>query len=132
MNRLDFYRKKQAGEKITMVTCYDYTSARILAHTSVDCLLVGDSAAMTMHGHKDTVPATLSMMAFHTASVARGAGGKFIICDLPFLSYRKSLSQNVTAAQQLFQAGANAVKLESAAGNIKLIRHLVESGIPVM
>lgn len=132
MNSLDFYKKKAAGEKITMLTCYDYTSARILSQTSVDCLLVGDSVAMTMHGHKDTVSATLDMMCFHTAAVSRGAPNKFLICDLPFLSYRKSLSQNVSAAQALMQAGAHAVKLESAAGNTKLIKHLVESGIPVM
>jgi 3-methyl-2-oxobutanoate hydroxymethyltransferase len=132
MNSLDFYRKKQSGEKISMITCYDYTSARILAGTSVDCLLVGDSAAMTMHGYKDTLLATLPMMCLHTKAVARGAGDKFIISDLPFLSYRKSLSKNVSAAEGLIQAGAQAVKLESAAGNIKLIKHLVESGIPVM
>ncbi len=132
MNSLDFYRKKHLGEKISMITCYDYTSARILAATSIDCLLVGDSAAMTMHGHKDTLSATLAMMCFHTQAVARGAGDKFIVSDMPFLSYRKSLSKNVSSAQALIQAGAHAVKLESAAGNTKLIRHLVESGIPVM
>lgn len=132
MNRLDFYKKKQSNEKITMITCYDYTSARILSQTSIDCLLVGDSAAMTMHGYKDTVAATLPMMALHTAAVSRGASNKFLIADLPFLSYRKSLSRNVSAAQTLMQAGAHAVKLESAAGNTRLIQHLVESGIPVM
>ncbi|SRR5579883_157082 len=128
----DFYKKKAANEKITMVTCYDYTSARIVAQTDVDCLLVGDSAAMTMHGFKDTLPATLEMMVFHTAAVSRGAGNKFLISDLPFLAYRKSLSKNITAVQSLMQAGAQAVKLEGAAGNISFIRHLVESGIPVM
>ncbi len=132
MNSLDFYRKKQSGEKISMITCYDYTSARILADTSVDCLLVGDSVAMTMHGYKDTLLATLPMMCLHTKAVVRGAGDKFIISDMPFLSYRKSLSKNVSAAESLIQAGAQAVKLESATGNTKLIKHLVESGIPVM
>lgn len=132
MNRLDFHMKKLNNEKITMITCYDYTSARIVSKTSIDCVLVGDSAAMTMHGYKDTVPATLEMMEFHTRAVARGLENKFLISDLPFLSYRKSLTHNVSAAQRLFQAGANAVKLESAAGNATLIRHLVESGIPVM
>lgn len=132
MNIFDFYKKKIQGDKISMITCYDYTSARILATTSVDCLLVGDSVAMTMHGFKDTLSATLPMMCFHTAAVARGAGDKFIVSDLPFMSYRKSLSKNVSAAESLIQAGARAVKLESAAGNIKLIQHLVESGIPVM
>ncbi|RDI48104.1 3-methyl-2-oxobutanoate hydroxymethyltransferase [Aquicella lusitana] len=132
MNVLDFYTKKQKGDKISMITCYDYTSARLLAETPVDCLLVGDSVAMTMHGYKDTLSATLEMMCFHTSAVSRGAGNKFIVGDMPFLSYRKSLSKNVTAAQVLMQAGAHAVKLECAAGNAKLVRHLTESGIPVM
>jgi 3-methyl-2-oxobutanoate hydroxymethyltransferase len=132
MNVLDFYKKKAAKSKISMITCYDYTSAMILADTHVDCLLVGDSVAMTMHGFKDTISATLDMMSLHTAAVSRGAGNKFIVSDLPFMSYRKSLSKNVLSAQQLIQAGAHAVKLEGAVGNDKLIRHLTESGIPVM
>lgn len=132
MNVLDFVRKKEKKEKISMVTCYDYTSACMLADTSVDCLLVGDSVAMTIHGYKDTLSATLEMMCFHTAAVSRGAAKKFIISDLPFLSYRKSLSKNVTAAQALMQAGAHAIKLEGASGNLNLVRHLTESGIPVM
>src|ERR1700677_3892547 len=132
MNVLDFAKKKQAAEKITMVTCYDYTSARILAQTEVDVLLVGDSLAMTMHGFKDTLCASVKMMEWHTAAVVRVAGNKFILGDLPFLSYRLSLSKSVAAAGALMRAGAHAVKLEGAKGNLKLIRHLVESGIPVM
>jgi 3-methyl-2-oxobutanoate hydroxymethyltransferase len=132
MNIFDFIKKKNCGDKISMITCYDYTSACILSQTTVDCLLVGDSVAMTMHGFKDTLSATLDMMCFHTAAVGRGAGNKFIVSDLPFLSYRKSLSQNISAAQMLMQAGAHAIKLEGATGNLKLIKHLVESGIPVM
>jgi len=129
---MHLFKKKKAKEKISVVTCYDYTSAKILANTAIDCLLVGDSAAMVMHGFKDTLPATVDMMCYHTAAVARGAGDKLIVTDLPFLSYRKSLSQNVAAVQALMQAGAHAVKLEGAAGNVKLIRYLVESGVPVM
>lgn len=132
MNILDFYKRKMSGDKMSMITCYDYTSARILAQTATDILLVGDSAAMTMHGYKDTVSATLDMMCFHTSAVSRGAGNQFIVSDLPFLSYRKSLSQNVTAAQRLMQAGAHSIKLEGASGNLKLIRHLTDSGVPVM
>ncbi len=132
MNMLDFYQKKIRQEKISMVTCYDYTNAKILSQTSVDCLLVGDSVAMTMHGYKNTLAATLEMMTFHTAAVSRGAGDKFIVSDLPFLSYRKSLSKNVSAAQALIQAGAHAVKLENVSGNEIFIKHLTESGIPVM
>ena len=115
MNIFDFVKMKQNSEKITMVTCYDYTSARIVAQTSVDCLLVGDSVAMTMHGHKDTLSATIEMISFHTSAVSRGAGDKFIVADLPFLSYRKSLSENL-AAQILIQAGAQ--QLNGPAGNL--------------
>jgi 3-methyl-2-oxobutanoate hydroxymethyltransferase len=132
MNIFDFYKKKQKKEKISMVTCYDYTSARLLAETSIDCLLVGDSVAMTMHGFKDTLSATLEMMILHIAAVSRGAKGKFIVGDVPFLSCRKSLDQSVSSVQAMMQAGAHAVKIEGATGNIELIRHLTESGVPVM
>lgn len=132
MNVLDFYKKKQRQEKISMLTCYDYTSARIIADTEVDCLLVGDSVAMTMHGFPNTLAATVEIMALHIAAVARGAPKKFIVGDLPFLSYRQNLSENIAAVTKLMQAGAHAVKLEGAAGNLDLIKHLVESGVPVM
>jgi 3-methyl-2-oxobutanoate hydroxymethyltransferase len=132
MNIFDFYKKKSKHEKISMVTCYDYTSARTLAATHVDCLLVGDSVAMTMHGFKDTISATVEMMVAHTAAVSRGAGNKFIVSDVPFLACRKSLSESVHVAQLLMQAGAHAIKIEGAAGNLDLIKHLTESGIPVM
>lgn len=132
MNSQLFTQKKQAQEKIAVLTCYDYTTAKILNDSTLDALLVGDSLAMTMHGFKDTVMATLTMMELHTAAVSRGAKDKFIISDLPFLSYRKSLRQSVSAAETLMRAGAHALKLEGAAGNLKLISHLVESGIPVM
>jgi 3-methyl-2-oxobutanoate hydroxymethyltransferase len=128
----DFSSYKKQQRKISMVTCYDYTSAKILANSSVDCILVGDSAAMTMHGFQNTVSATLDMMSYHVAAVYRGAPHQFIIGDLPFLSYRKDLKSNVEAAGTLIQAGAQAVKLEGADGNLELIQHLVKSGIPVM
>lgn len=128
----DFYAMKNSKQKISMVTCYDYTSARLIANTEVNCVLVGDSAAMTMHGHKDTIPATLEMMVFHTQAVCRGIGNKFVIADIPFLACRSSKSKNIAAVKQLMQAGAHAVKIEGAAGNLALIQHLTESGIPVM
>jgi len=132
MNIFDFQRKKQSNEKISMLTCYDYTSARIVANTSIDCLLVGDSVAMTMHGFKDTLAATLDMMCMHTEAVNRGAPNKFIVGDLPFLSYRKSITKSVEAAERLMKSGANAIKLEGAIGNEKFIRHMTDSGVPVM
>jgi 3-methyl-2-oxobutanoate hydroxymethyltransferase len=131
-NVTDFYKKKLAHEKISMVTCYDYTSACLLNKTKVDCLLVGDSLAMTMHGYESTVFATIDMMCMHTQAVARGAKDKWIVGDLPFLSYRGSLNHSVKAAQKLMQAGAHSLKLEGAEGNLKLIRHLTASGVPMM
>ncbi|HEX2549526.1 MAG TPA: 3-methyl-2-oxobutanoate hydroxymethyltransferase [Gammaproteobacteria bacterium] len=132
MNIFDFQRKKESHEKISMLTCYDYTSARIVANTAIDCILVGDSVAMTMHGFKDTIAATLDMMCMHTEAVHRGAPKKFIVSDLPFLSYRKSLKNSVEATERLMKAGANAIKLEGAIGNEKFIRHITDSGVPVM
>jgi ketopantoate hydroxymethyltransferase len=93
MNVLDFQKMKEQGRKISMVTCYDYSSARAVAESSIDCILVGDSLAMTMHGFPNTLPATTAMIALHTAAVARGAPSKFIVADLPFLSYRKGLKE---------------------------------------
>jgi len=132
MNVLKFSEKKITKQKIVILTCYDYSTAKILNESSLDALLIGDSLAMTMHGFKDTVMATLLMMELHTAAVSRGAPSKFIISDLPFLSYRQSVSRSVIAAKKLMQAGAQAIKLEGAAGNLSLIAYLVESGIPVM
>jgi 3-methyl-2-oxobutanoate hydroxymethyltransferase len=128
----DFGHYKKENKKITMVTCYDYTSAKILSNSSVDCILVGDSVAMVLHGFETTVSATLDMIASSIAAVRRGTPHSFIIGDLPLLSYRKNKTANVNAVTRLIQAGANAVKLEGADGNLKLIKHLVESGIPVM
>jgi 3-methyl-2-oxobutanoate hydroxymethyltransferase len=132
LNIHDFHSKKQNKQKISMLTCYDYWSAQLLAESSVDCLLVGDSGAMIMHGHSTTLPMEMNLMAQHVAAVARGAPTKFIIGDLPFGSYRQGQDQAVKAACQLMQAGASAVKLEGASGNLALVRHLVDSGIPVM
>lgn len=127
-----FRQRKAAASKITVVTCYDTAFARLLAQTEIDCLLVGDSVAMVVHGHANTIPADLAMMTLHTAAVARGAGSKFIVADMPFLEHRKGQALAVTAAQALLQAGAHAIKLEGAAGNLDLIQNLVEGGVPVM
>ncbi len=132
MNVLDFQKMKDEGRKISMVTCYDYSSARAVAESSVDCILVGDSLAMTMHGHPNTLSATTAMMALHTAAVARGAPSKFIVADLPFLSYRKGLKEAMDSVHELMSAGAHAVKLEGVRGHAEIVRHIVDSGVPVM
>lgn len=128
----DFQKGKADGKPITMVTCYDAATAKILNATSVDALLVGDSCAMVVHGFDSTVHATVEMIAMHTAAVRRGAPDKVIVADLPFLSNRKGVDAAMDAVDQLMKAGANAVKLERRKGNIQLIEHIVESGVPVM
>ena len=132
MNAAEFRERKIKGEQVTMVTCYDHWSAKILAASPVDLILVGDSAVMVMHGQADTIPATVEMLAAHVAAVRRGAPKKYIVADLPFLSFRGDLNSNMRHVQMLLQAGANSVKLEAYDGNADFIRHLVQSGIPVM
>jgi 3-methyl-2-oxobutanoate hydroxymethyltransferase len=128
----EFARAKKAHRKISIVTAYDAWSARLVARSQVDAILVGDSAAMVVHGHDTTLPATLSLMATHTRAVARAAGGKFVIADLPFLSYRKGLPAAMTAVGLLVRNGAQAVKLEGVDGHGDVIKQIVGSGVPVM
>ena len=128
----DFLPAKLEGRKLSMVTCYDYSFARLLASSPVDGILVGDSVAMVMHGHPSTVTASLDMMRIHTEAVARGAGGKFIVADMPFLSFRKGVAAALDAAHVLISAGANAVKLEGVDGHEDVVERMVQSGIPVM
>jgi 3-methyl-2-oxobutanoate hydroxymethyltransferase len=132
MNVQEFLRKKQNNERISMVTCYDAWSAKLIAGTDIDCVLVGDSLAMVVYGHDTTLPVDTDTMAAHTAAVRRGAPDKFIIGDMPFLSYRRGRDMAVENAGRLMQAGAQAIKLEGADGNVETVRYLVESGIPVM
>ena len=128
----EFARAKAAGRKISIVTAYDAWSARLVARSNVDAILVGDSAAMVVHGHDTTLPATLSLMAMHTRAVARAAAGKFVIADLPFLSYRKGIPAAMSAVGLLVRNGAQAVKLEGVEGHADVIRQIVGSGVPVM
>lgn len=132
MNVRDFQQMKDEGRRISMITCYDYSSARAVADSNIDCILVGDSLAMTMHGFPTTLSATTAMMALHTAAVAKGAPAKFIIADLPFLSYRKGLKDAMDSVHELMSAGAHAVKLEGVRGHADIVRHIVDSGVPVM
>jgi len=132
MNILDFQVCKERNEKIVMLTCYDYTSARIVQESDVDVILVGDSAAMVMHGFGTTIPADIKMMCQHIESVARGTKNKFIVGDMPFLSFRQSRTDNMRAVASVMKAGAHAVKLEGIEGNGETIAHIVKSGVPVM
>ncbi len=128
----DFAQAKIERRTLSMVTCYDYTFARLLSKSPIDAILVGDSVAMVMHGHPSTLHATVDMMRLHTEAVSRGASGKFVIADMPFLSYRKGIAPALNAAQALLTAGAHAVKLEGIDGHEDVVHQLVQSGIPVM
>lgn len=124
--------KKNTDEKVVMVTCYDYWSSKILKDTDIDCILVGDSSAIVMQGEFTTINATTDIIAFHTRAVAKGCNNKFIVADMPFLSYRSGMESAMKTVQTLMQSGAHAVKLEGADGNLELIQYIVESGVPVM
>jgi 3-methyl-2-oxobutanoate hydroxymethyltransferase len=128
----DFLRAKTEGRKLSMVTCYDYTFARLLSRTAIEGILVGDSAAMVMHGYPSTLPASVELLRLHTEAVVRGAAGKFVVADMPFLSFRKGLAEALDSALVFMTAGAHAVKLEGVDGHEDVIQRMVQSGIPVM
>jgi len=132
MTILDFKKNKNENKPISMMTCYDSWSAAIIEESNMDCILVGDSLAMTMHGHDSTIPADADLMALHTAAVRKGAPTSFIISDMPFLSFRKGLVPAMDTVEKLMRAGANAVKLEGISGHDDIISHIVDSGVPVM
>ena len=129
---IDFQTMKRENKKISLVTCYDYWSARILDESNIDAVLVGDSAANVMHGFDTTINAELEMMCYHTGAVKRGLKNKFLIADLPFLAHKKGDVYFAEAVDRLMKAGAQAVKLEGAKGNIDLIKNITEAGVPVM
>lgn len=114
-----------------MITCYDATFARIVDQTDIDCILIGDSCSMVMHGETTTIPAKMEWMVEHTRSVRNGTS-KYIVADMPFLTTRKGIEYATDCAGQLLVAGANCVKIEGVFGQEEILRHLVMSGIPVM
>lgn len=132
MNVQDFVVAKRDGRKLSLTTCYDWWSARILDETPVDAILVGDSAAMVMHGHPTTIPATPEVMALHIAAVSRGAPGKLLIGDMPFPSHRMGITAAMQVVDEFLTAGAHAVKLEGIEGHADVIRQIAGSGVPVM
>ncbi len=128
---IEFKKAKLDNKKISMVTCYDYWSARILDESNIDAILVGDSAAMVMHGFETTINAEVEMMCYHIAAVKRGLKNKLLIADLPFLSHRKGIDFLMNVIDKFMKCGAQAVKIE-AAEDIQIIEHVIKSGIPVM
>ena len=125
--------RKQSGEKITMLTAYDYTTARIEDECGVDAILVGDSLGMVMLGYENTLPVTMEDMIHHTKAVARGAENAFVVADMPFMSYQTSVYDAVVNAGRLIkEGGAQAVKLEGGAEVCEQIKAIVDASIPVV
>lgn len=129
----DFKRCKQDGEKITMITAYDYTYAKLAEEAGIEVILVGDSLGMTMLGYEDTLAVTMEDMIHHTRAVRRGAKLPFLVVDMPFMSYHVSTEKTIENAGRLMkETGANAVKMEGGAFMAERIRTVVEAQIPVM
>ncbi|MGC8867681.1 MAG: 3-methyl-2-oxobutanoate hydroxymethyltransferase [Elusimicrobiales bacterium] len=128
----DFYSFKKGNGKISMITCYDWTSAIILSKTPIDAVLVGDSIAMTIYGYNSTIYATAQMMQAHTYAVKKALSDKLVITDMPFMTFRKGKYYAVDVAGEFVKAGADAVKIEGLDGHEDVIEHLVKSGIAVM
>lgn len=124
---------KQAGEKISMLTAYDYSFAKIIDGAGIDVILVGDSASNVMAGHETTLPITLDQMIYHAASVIRGVQRCLVVVDLPFGTYQSNSEIALASAIRIMkETGAHAIKLEGGAEVIESIKKIVSAGIPVM
>ena len=124
---------KQKGEKIAMLTAYDYTTAKIIDEVGIPLILVGDSLGMVVLGYETTIPVTTEEMLHHTKAVVRGAKQAMIVGDMPFMTYHISVSQALeNAARFIQEGGAQAVKLEGGVTVAEKVQRIVECGIPVM
>ncbi len=124
---------KKGKEKITMLTCYDYLMAKIIAETDIDIILVGDSLGTVIKGEKNTLSVTIEEVIYHLKNVRRGAPDKIIVGDMPFLSYGTSIDESVKNAGRLIKEGlANAIKLEGGKEIAPLVKAMTNIGIPVM
>ncbi len=124
---------KQRGEKIAMLTAYDYSMATILDDAGLDVLLVGDSASNVMAGHETTLPITLDQMIYHAQSVVRGAKRAFVVVDLPFGSYQGNSKEALNSAIRIMkESGAHGVKLEGGTEISESVSRIITAGIPVM
>ncbi|MBV6493423.1 MAG: 3-methyl-2-oxobutanoate hydroxymethyltransferase [Turneriella sp.] len=133
MNIHDFAKKKEAGEKITVVTCYDHAFARLVARTSIDAILVGDSLGNVIQGNPNTLSVTLDEIIYHTKIVRKGAPQTFLIADLPFMSYQTRVEDALYSAGRILkETGADAVKLEGGSFVVEQVKKMVQSGIPVV
>lgn len=125
--------QKRCGDKITMLTAYDYTTAKIIDQCGVNSILVGDSLGMVMLGYENTLPVTMEDMIHHTAAVSKAAENAFVVADMPFMSYQVSVQDAVFNAGRLIkEGGAQAVKLEGGADVCDRISAIVKASIPVV
>ncbi len=130
---LDFMEMKNKGEKITFLTAYDFPMASFCEKACMDMVLVGDSAAMVVHGLSGTLPMTMDQMIQHSQAVRRGAPDTFVIGDMPFLSYQVSRESAIENAGRFFkEAGVDAIKLEGGRRVVRQIEGIVEGGMSVM
>lgn len=124
---------KNNGEKIAMLTSYDFSMARVVDEGGIDVILVGDSASMVMAGHETTLPITLDQMIYHAASVIRGTKRALVVVDLPFGSYQGNSKEALNSAIRIMkESGAHGVKLEGGTEIIESVQRIVAAGIPVM
>ena len=128
-----FLKMKQENQKISMLTCYDYTTAKIIDSSNVDAVLVGDSLGNVVLGYEDTLSVTMNDMITFSAAVARGCKQKLVVVDMPFMSYQVSVEKALENAGRLMKEGrANAVKLEGGRSVLAQVKAIVDAGIPVM
>lgn len=128
-----FLNAKQKGEKLTMITAYDYSAAKLVDAAGVNSILVGDSLGNVILGYEDTLSVTMEDMIHHAKAVSRGAKECLVVVDMPFMSYQVSVSEAVTNAGRLMKEGrANAVKLEGGLSICPQIRAITDAGIPVV
>ncbi|MFV0605864.1 MAG: 3-methyl-2-oxobutanoate hydroxymethyltransferase, partial [Niabella sp.] len=126
-------KMKEAGEKIAMLTAYDFSFARIIDGAGIDIILVGDSASNVMAGHETTLPITLDQMIYHASSVIRGANRCMVVVDLPFGSYQSNSEIALASAIRIMkETGAHAIKLEGGEEVEDSVKKIVSAGIPVM
>jgi len=128
----DFVKMKQAGEKISMLTAYDYPSAQMVEEAGIDTILVGDSLGMVVLGYDSTVPVTMEEMLHHTKAVRRGATKTFVVADMPFMSYATVDLALMNAGRLIKEGGADAVKLEGGINVVAIVLALTRAGIPVV
>ena len=129
---LTFKQAKENGEKLTMLTAYDYSTAKLIDEAGINSILVGDSLGNVILGYEDTISVTMEDMIHHSAAVARGAKNALVVCDMPFMSYQTSVYDAVVNAGRLMKEGrAGAVKLEGGKEVCPQIKAIVDAGIPV-